>query len=86
MAVYLKEREIFRGFSLMHSGGIPILNARTRFQEESGLQVPTGTNSSTGQMHQYLSAWPGTCKGKLVVYKTVLAVLVDASLGMVCIN
>ena len=33
----LKERETFRGFSLKHSGGIPILNARTRFQEESGL-------------------------------------------------
>ena len=48
----LKERETFRGFSLKHSGGIPILNARTRFQEESGLQEPTGTNSSTGQMHQ----------------------------------
>ena len=25
--VYLKERETFRGFSLKHSGGIPILNA-----------------------------------------------------------
>ena len=37
MAVYLKEREIVRGFSLKHSGGIPILNARTRFLEESGL-------------------------------------------------
>ena len=48
----LKERKIFRGFSLKHSGGIPILNARTRFQEESGLQEPTGANSSTGQMHQ----------------------------------
>ena len=52
MAAYLKERETFRGFSLKHSGGIPILNARTRFQEESGLQEPTGANSSTGQMHQ----------------------------------
>ena len=48
----LKERETFRGFSLKHSGGIPILNAKTRFQEESGFQEPTGTNSSTGQMHQ----------------------------------
>jgi len=51
-ASYLKKEKTLRGFSLKHSGGRPILNVRIGFQEENRFTKPTGTNGSTGQMHQ----------------------------------